>query len=240
MPVVTLGVLQDLATRALARAGANAAMASQTAAALVYADARGLASHGVSRVIAVRDASRERPRRWRGAAGDHPREGRRRRWSTRSAGSRFRHARSRSPRRSGARGNPASRFAGVTNSHHFGAAAYHLEAGRRRRDGRARVRQFAGGDGRAGGRRPLFGTNPIAAVFPRGDAPALLDRPVAVGGRARQGDDRGEGGQVDSAGLGARLATATRRPTPRPRSKARCCRWAARRARCWRSSSSCW
>ena len=50
MPLVALGVLQDLATRALARAGANPAMASATAAALVYAEARGLSSHGASRV----------------------------------------------------------------------------------------------------------------------------------------------------------------------------------------------
>ena len=50
MPLVALGVLQDFAMRALARAGAIPAMASTTAAALVYAEARGLGSHGLSRV----------------------------------------------------------------------------------------------------------------------------------------------------------------------------------------------
>src|SRR5207237_8768841 len=58
-------------------------------------------------------------------------------------------------------------FGGVTNSHHFGAAAYHL----------APVAD-AGLVGLAftnsppainawGGKRALYGTNPIAAVFPR-------------------------------------------------------------------------
>lgn len=67
-------------------------------------------------------------------------------------------------------------FAGVTNSHHFGAAAYHL----------APVAQ-AGLVGLAftnspsainawGGKKAFFGTNPIAAVFPRKDAnPVVVD-----------------------------------------------------------------
>ena len=50
MTTITLDALPDLAARALSRAGANAAMAAATARALVYADAHGLASHGVSRV----------------------------------------------------------------------------------------------------------------------------------------------------------------------------------------------
>ena len=63
-------------------------------------------------------------------------------------------------------------FAGVTNSHHFGAAAYHLEP-----VGAAGLVGLAMGNSpaamaAAGGRRPLFGTNPIAAVFPRRDARA--------------------------------------------------------------------
>ena len=129
-------------------------------------------------------------------------------------------------------------FAGVTNSHHFGAAAYHLEP-----VGAAGLVGLAMGNSpaamaAAGGRRPLFGTNPIAAVFPRRDAPPLVDRPVAVRSRARQADGRGEGGQGDSARLGARCATASPRPIRRPVSRARCCRWAEPRARCWRSSSS--
>ena len=42
--------MHELAQRALMRAGAGEAMASATADALVYAEARGLGSHGMSRV----------------------------------------------------------------------------------------------------------------------------------------------------------------------------------------------
>jgi (2R)-3-sulfolactate dehydrogenase (NADP+) len=67
-------------------------------------------------------------------------------------------------------------FAGVTNSHHFGAAAYHL----------APVAQ-AGLVGLAftnspsainawGGEKAFFGTNPVAAIFPRRHAaPIVVD-----------------------------------------------------------------
>lgn len=67
-------------------------------------------------------------------------------------------------------------FAGVTRSHHFGAAALHLEA-----VATAGLVGMAFGNSPAampawGGRRPLFGTNPIAAVFPRRDeGPITVD-----------------------------------------------------------------
>ena len=50
MPQVAIDELHDLAARALELAGANGDMAVATARALVYAEARGLASHGVARV----------------------------------------------------------------------------------------------------------------------------------------------------------------------------------------------
>src|SRR5688572_20889341 len=67
-------------------------------------------------------------------------------------------------------------FVGVTNSHHFGAAALHLEP-----VAQARMVGLAFGNSpsamsAAGGRTPLFGTNPIAAIFPRRDArPLTID-----------------------------------------------------------------
>lgn len=67
-------------------------------------------------------------------------------------------------------------FVGVTNSHHFGAAAYHLEA-----VAAAGMVGLAFGNSPAamsawGGKRGIFGTNPIAAVFPRQhDAPLMID-----------------------------------------------------------------
>ena len=50
MAQLTLEALHDLAYRALQRAGADGDMAQATASALVYADARGLAAHGVARI----------------------------------------------------------------------------------------------------------------------------------------------------------------------------------------------
>src|SRR5690606_651059 len=65
-------------------------------------------------------------------------------------------------------------FAGVTRSHHFGVAAWHLApvAG-------AGLVGLAFGNSPAampawGGRRPIFGTNPVAAVFPRREAAPLV------------------------------------------------------------------
>lgn len=67
-------------------------------------------------------------------------------------------------------------FAGVTRSHHFGVAALHLEA-----VAQAGLVGLAFSNSPAampawGGRHALFGTNPIAAVFPRRDgAPITVD-----------------------------------------------------------------
>ncbi|HSQ04147.1 MAG TPA: Ldh family oxidoreductase [Burkholderiales bacterium] len=65
-------------------------------------------------------------------------------------------------------------FAGITNSHHFGAAAYHLApvaaaglVGLAFTNSPAAINPW-------GGRKPLFGTNPVAAVFPRREAPPLV------------------------------------------------------------------
>ena len=58
-------------------------------------------------------------------------------------------------------------FVGVTNSHHFGVAADHLAA-----VAAAGMVGLAFGNSpsampAAGGKHPIFGTNPIAAAFPR-------------------------------------------------------------------------
>jgi len=172
MTMIALDALQDLATRALARSAANDAMAAATARALVYADAHGLASHGVSRVPQYVT---------------HLTNGR----ADGAALPRVMHAKGGAALVDAQCGLafPACALAieeaigrarefgvacvGVTNSHHFGAAAYHLEA-----VGAAGLVGLAMGNSpsamaAAGGRRPLFGTNPIAAVFPRREAPPL-------------------------------------------------------------------
>src|SRR4029450_9138275 len=65
-------------------------------------------------------------------------------------------------------------FAGVRNSHHFGVAAYHLMP-----VALAGVGGFSFGNSPSalpppGGRPPICGTNPIAAVFPRREGPPLV------------------------------------------------------------------
>ena len=173
MPSVSLEQLHDLASRALTRAGAHFDMAAATARALVYADARGLASHGVSRIPQYathlsngRADGSARPKVVVAKGGA----------TLVDAGSGLAfpacalavHEAIRRARDFGVA------FAGVTNSHHFGAAAYHLEA-----VGAAGLVGLAFGNSPAamsapGGKRPIFGTNPIAAIFPRPGAPPLV------------------------------------------------------------------
>jgi (2R)-3-sulfolactate dehydrogenase (NADP+) len=175
MPTLQLGALRDLAQRALRRSGANPDMAAATAAALVYADARGLASHGVARVPqyaahlgngrADGGAQPEIVHAHGGAVLVDARCGLAFPACALAVAEAMARAR-----------EFGVAFAGVTNSHHFGVAAYHLEP--------------IGADGLvgfglsnspaamppAGGRTPLFGTNPIAAIFPRRDgAPLAID-----------------------------------------------------------------
>ncbi len=175
MATITLEALHDLAARALSRAGANPAMAAATAGALVDADAQGLASHGVSRVpqyathlVNGRVDGAAQPQVLRAGGGAVLVDAR--------CGLAF-------PACALAVDEAVVRarqfgvaFAGVTNSHHFGAAAYHLEP-----VGAELLVGLAMGNSPAamavaGGRRPLLGTNPIAAVFPRrAAAPLLID-----------------------------------------------------------------
>jgi (2R)-3-sulfolactate dehydrogenase (NADP+) len=148
-------------------------MASATADALVYADARGLVSHGVARVPQYAthlangraDGSAEPAiaRAKGGAVLIDANCGLAFPACALAVGEAIRRAR-----------EFGVALSGVTNSHHFGAAAYHLEP-----VGAAGMVGLAIGNSPSamavpGGRRPLLGTNPIAAVFPRGGAPALL------------------------------------------------------------------
>jgi (2R)-3-sulfolactate dehydrogenase (NADP+) len=166
MPEFSLAALTDLATRALARAGASEPMARATAAALVAAEAQGMPSHGMSRVAQY--ATHLRNGRADGKAVPAVVRGRggavlidaRCGLAFPACALAIDEAIVRSREFSVA-------FAGVTNSHHFGVAAYHL-----RPIADAGMVGLAFGNSpaampAAGGKRPIFGTNPIAAVFPR-------------------------------------------------------------------------
>ena len=168
----SLDALTDLAARALARAGANPEMAEATARALVKADAQGLASHGVSRVPQY--ATHLRNGRADGSA--VPQIARSHHAAVlidAGCGLAFpacAMAVAEAIQRARAYGVA---FAGVTNSHHFGVAADHLAP-----VAAAGLVGLAFGNSpaampAAGGKRPVFGTNPIAAAFPMRVGPGL-------------------------------------------------------------------
>ena len=175
MPKLKSRELAELATRALRNAGASQAMAASTVRALLYADTHGLTSHGVSRIPQY--AAHLKNGRADGAA--IPKV------TNKKAAACLIDAHNGlafpacelaiNEAISGA-WLAGTCFAGVTNSHHFGAAAYHLEA-----VAAAKMVGLAFGNSPAamsawGGKRALFGTNPIAAVFPREhDAPLIID-----------------------------------------------------------------
>ena len=185
MPTFTLLELTDLAQRALARAGARDDVAAVTAVALVAAEAQGLSSHGMSRVPQY--ALHLRNGRADGRAVPEV---------VRSSGATLL-----VDAKSGL-AFPACAlavalcverarqfgiaFAGITNSHHFGVAGDHL-----RPVAEAGMVGMAFGNSpaampAAGGRRPLFGTNPIAAVFPRRAAvPLVIDLSLSEAARGK-------------------------------------------------------
>jgi (2R)-3-sulfolactate dehydrogenase (NADP+) len=175
VPTFSLAELHDLAARALRRAGASEAMAHVTAQALVAAEAQGLASHGLARVAQYATHLRN----GRADGGAVPAIARERGAAVlvdARCGLAFPAcalAVAEAMRRARAFGVA---FAGVTNSHHFGVAAWHLEP-----LAQAGLVGLAFGNSpaampAAGGRRALFGTNPIAATFPRANAlPLTID-----------------------------------------------------------------
>ena len=167
--------LTQLATRALKRAGASRAMADAAAAALIAAEMEGLSGHGLSRVALYCEHLRQGRadgKAWpkivkrKGAASLVDASGGLAFLATALAAKEA----AKRARRYGI----AS--AGVTNSHHFGAAAYNLAP-----IAQAGLIGFAFTNSPAainawGGRKALFGTNPIAAIFPRqGADPVVVD-----------------------------------------------------------------
>jgi (2R)-3-sulfolactate dehydrogenase (NADP+) len=172
MPRLSIERLNELAATALQRAGAAPEMARITAHALVAAEAQGLGSHGLARVAQY--AGHLRHGRVNGHA--QPAVVRSRAAAClvdADEGLAF-PACALAVREAIARARATgAAFAGVTRSHHFGAAAWHLEP-----VAAAGLVGLAFGNSPAampawGGRRAIFGTNPIAAVFPRRGAPPL-------------------------------------------------------------------
>ncbi len=175
MPRLSIDELTQLVTRALKKAGASKSMAQATAQALVAADMDGLATHGVARVALYTQHLRDGRANGKAKAKIIRKKG-----GTcliDAAGGLAYVAAEIAVREVIKRAKKYGvAFCGVTNSHHFGAAAYHL----------APVAE-AGLVGMAftnspsainawGGSKTFFGTNPIAAIFPRHEAePVVVD-----------------------------------------------------------------
>ena len=165
----------QLVSAALTRAGASPGMADATARALVAAEMAGLGGHGLSRVQLYAQHVKEgrasgtaEPRlvHEKGAACLIDAQGGlaylAMELATREATRRAREF--------------GVAFCGVTNSHHCGAMDYHLAPlaqagliGMGFTTSPAAINAW-------GGKKPLFGTNPVAAVFPRqGKSPLIID-----------------------------------------------------------------
>jgi (2R)-3-sulfolactate dehydrogenase (NADP+) len=206
MATFSIAELSALAMRALEHAGANPDMAAATARALVSADAQGLASHGVSRVAQY--ATHLRNGRADGSAVPAI--------AREMGGAVLIDARcglafpacALAVREAIARARTHGvAFAGVTNSHHFGVAGYHLEPVAEASMVGLALGNSPSAMAAAGGSRRLFGTNPIAAIFPRRDgAPLLVDLSLSQVARgklmvaAKEGRAIPEGWALDRAG----------------------------------------
>jgi (2R)-3-sulfolactate dehydrogenase (NADP+) len=164
-----------LAALALRQAGAGEAMASSTARALVRAEAQGIASHGLSRVPQY---------------ATHLRNGRAD-GSAQAVIARHKGAALLVDAKQGL-AFPACDlaistaittaqslgvcFAGVTNSHHCGVLVDHLRAVAEAGMVGLGFANSPAAMPAAGGKHPIFGTNPVAAVFPRRNAePMMID-----------------------------------------------------------------
>lgn len=185
MATLSISELNCLVTRALECSGATPTAAGAAARALVSAEAQGLGSHGVSRVPQYatflgngrsnRDAVPEIVRSKGGSCLIDAHSGMAYEACAMAINTVIARA-----------GEFGIGCVGVTNSNHFGAAAVHLEP-----LGQAGLVGLAFSNSPAampawGGKTPLFGTNPIAAVFPRRDkAPLVIDLALSEAARGK-------------------------------------------------------
>jgi len=191
---LSLAEAEDLACAVLAGAGVAPGNARAVARALAAAEADGLASHGLSRLPAYADQAQAGKVHGQAVPA-----------VTRTAPAAIMvDARDGFAFPAIAAGLAAARAAaaeagtvavGVTNSHHFGVAAYHIEP-----LAEAGLVALALGNSPAaiapwGGTTGLYGTNPIAFACPRAGAPPLvidLSLSVVARGRIMVAAQRGE------------------------------------------------
>ena len=185
MARMTMDQAAALVAAALQRAGANPAMAEATARALVLAEAQGMASHGLSRVAQytghlrhdrVNGAAVPVVVKAKGAAAlVDAQEG--------LAFAACDLAISEAIVRARALGIS---IVGVTNSHHAGVLVDHLRAVAAAGMVGIGFANAPAAMPAAGGKHPIFGTNPIAAIFPRrGALPLMIDMSLSEVARGK-------------------------------------------------------
>ncbi|MBT9488951.1 MAG: Ldh family oxidoreductase [Rubrivivax sp.] len=203
---LTLDEATQRVAAALKSAGATEAMAQSTASALVLAEAQGLGSHGLSRVVQYathlrngrvnRDAVPRVARHKGGALLIDADEGLAFPACTLAIEQAITAARSH-----------GVAFAGVANSHHCGVVVDHLRAVAAAGMVGLGFANSPAAMPAAGGKHPVFGTNPVAAVFPRraGD-PLMVDLSLSEVARgkvmvaAKQGQPIPAGWALDADG----------------------------------------
>jgi (2R)-3-sulfolactate dehydrogenase (NADP+) len=167
---VSLSELQSLVAKELARAGANDTMAQATARALVLAESQGLGSHGLSRVGQY--ATHLRNGRVNGQA--TPAVLRRKGGAVlvdAQAGLAFAACDLAVAQAIDAARQNGVAFAGVVHSHHCGVVVDHLRAVAAAGMVGLGFANSPAAMPAAGGKHAIFGTNPVAAVFPRRQVP---------------------------------------------------------------------
>jgi len=175
MANLTLQEAHTLVQQALLKAGASAAMAESTARALVRADAQGLASHGLSRVPQYATHLRNGRADGKAQAAVIREKGAALLVDARQ-GLAFPACDLAIAKGIEVAGKMGVCFVGVTNSHHCGVVVDHLRAAAQTGLVGLGFSNSPAAMPAAGGRHPIFGTNPVAAVFPRrGLDPLMID-----------------------------------------------------------------
>jgi len=170
---LTVSEVEARVAAALQTAGASAAMATSTARALVLAEAQGLGSHGLSRVAQY--ATHLRNGRADGQA--VPRVVNRRGGALRvdaGEGLAFPACALAVEEAITAARTHGVAFAGVTASHHAGVIVDHLRAVAAAGMVGLGFANSPAAMPAAGGRHAIFGTNPVAAIFPRRESDPLM------------------------------------------------------------------
>jgi (2R)-3-sulfolactate dehydrogenase (NADP+) len=206
MPHLTLEEAAAWVAKALQAAGANPAMASSTARALVLAEAQGIASHGLSRVPQY--ATHLKNGRANGKA--QPVVAQKKGAALvvdAQQGLAFPACDLAVAQAIRTASELGVCFAGVRNSHHCGVVVDHLRAVAQAGMVGLGFANSPAAMPAAGGKHAIFGTNPIAAIFPRRSAePLMIDLSLSEVARgklmvaAKAGKPIPEGWALDAAG----------------------------------------